>query len=131
MRRILLALCAVVALAAAGCGGNDNSSSSSSDASSATSTSTASSSSGGGVVAITMKGFQFKPKDATVKVGQKVKWTNEDTADHNVTASNDDDLKSKDFGEGGTFEYTADKAETIKYSCTIHPAMTATLTVTK
>ena len=125
MRRILLALCAVVALAAAGCGSsNDNSGSSSSSTPAASS----SSSSGGGV-AIKMQNIAFDPKDVTVKVGQKVTWTNDDSTDHNVTADSGADFKSKDFGNGATFEFTPDKAGTIKYECTLHPGMTATITV--
>jgi plastocyanin len=124
MRRISLLVCALVALAAAGCGGgNDGGSSSSS------SSSTPAASSSGGGVAIKMQNIQFAPKDVTVKVGQKVTWTNDDTVDHNVTAQSGADFKSKDFGNGATFSFTPDKAGTIKYVCTIHPGMTATLTV--
>jgi plastocyanin len=126
MRRMLLLLCSVVALAAAGCGGSDNGGSSTGAASS---TSTAASSSSGGGVAIKMQNIQFDPKDVTVKVGQKVTWTNDDSVDHNVTAQSGADFKSKDFGNGATFSFTPDKAGTIKYVCTIHPGMTATLTV--
>ncbi len=126
MRRMLLLLCALVAVAAAGCGGSNNGGSSSSAASS---TSTGAASSGGGGVAIKMQNIQFAPKDVTVKVGQKVTWTNDDSVDHNVTAQSGADFKSKNFGNGGTFSFTPDKAGTIKYVCTIHPGMTATLTV--
>ena len=125
-RRILLALCAVVAVAAAGCG-SSNSSSTSSGSSSSTSTAAASSS--GGAVAIKMQNIAFDPKSVTVKVGQKVTWTNDDSTDHNVTADSGADFKSKDFGSGGTFSFTPTKAGTIKYVCTIHPGMVATLTV--
>ena len=124
MRRILLAFCAVVALGAAGCGGGDDNSSPSS-----TSTPAASSSSSGGGVAIKMANIAFDPKDVTVKVGQKITWTNDDTTDHNVTADSGADFKSKDFGKGATFDFTPDKAGTIKYECTLHPGMTATVTV--
>jgi plastocyanin len=123
MRRILLGLCAVVALAAAGCGGSDDGGSTSSAPAS-----TSSSSSGGGV-AIKMQNIAFDPKAVTVKVGQKVTWTNDDTTDHNVTADSGADFKSDNFGKDGTFEFTPDKAGTIKYECTIHPGMTATITV--
>ena len=127
MRRILVALCAVLALALglAACGG------SSGGGSTSTSTSAPSSSgaSGGGVT-IKMQNIQFSPKDTTVKVGQKVTWTNDDNTDHNVTAESGADFKSKDFGNGATYSFTADKAGTIKYVCTIHPGMTATLNVT-
>ncbi|HEX6696994.1 MAG TPA: plastocyanin/azurin family copper-binding protein [Solirubrobacteraceae bacterium] len=129
MRRILLALGAVVALAAAGCGGS-NSSSTSSGSSSSASTSTAAASSSGGGVAIKMQNIAFDPKAVTVKVGQKVTWTNDDTVDHNVTSQSGETIKSDNFGKGGTFSFTPTKAGTIKYVCTIHPGMTATLTVT-
>lgn len=124
MRRTLLLLCAAVALAAVGCGSsNDNSSSSSS------STSTPAASSSGGGVAIKMQNIAFDPKDVTVKVGQKITWTNDDSTDHNVTADSGADFKSKDFGNGATFEFTPDKAGTIAYECTLHPGMKATITV--
>jgi plastocyanin len=126
MRRILLALCAVLALALglAACGGGDD------NGGGSTSTTSAASSSGGGEVEIKMQNIQFAPKDTTVKVGQKIKWVNEDTTDHNVTADSGADFKSDDFGKGASFEFTADKAGTIKYECTLHPGMTATLNVT-
>jgi plastocyanin len=118
----------VTALAAAGCGSsNDKSSSSSSSSSSTPATSTASGGAGGKTVTIDMKDIQFSPSSATVKVGQTVKWVNDDSAPHNVTGG---PLHSKTFGQGGTFEFTPKKAETISYVCTVHPNMKATLTVT-
>ena len=133
MRRILLALCAIGALAAAGCGSSDKSSTSSGSSTPAASSSTAaaSSSSSGGGVAIKMQNIAFDPKDVTVKVGQKVTWTNDDSVDHNVTSQSGESIKSDNFGKGATFSFTPTKAGTIKYVCTIHPGMTATLTVTK
>ena len=125
MRRIALLLCAAFALAAAGCGSSDDSSSSTSTPAAST---PAASSSGGGV-AIKMQNIAFDPKSTTVKVGQKITWTNDDTTDHNVTADSGADFKSKDFGKDGTFSFTPETAGTIKYECTIHPGMTGTITV--
>jgi plastocyanin len=130
MKRIPLLLLAVVALAAAGCGSSNSSSSSDNSSSSSSSSSPSSApaaATGGGTVTIDMKDIQFAPSSATVKVGQTVKWVNEDDVPHNVTGG---PLKSKTFGNGGTFEFTPKKAETISYVCTIHPGMKATLTVT-
>src|SRR6476660_7024422 len=127
MRRILPALCAVVALAAAGCG-SSNSNSTSSGSSSSGSTAAASSSGG---VAIKMQNIAFDPKDVTVKVGQKITWTNDDSVDHNVTSQSGESIKSDNLGKGATFSFTPTKAGKISYVCTIHPGMTATLTVTK
>jgi plastocyanin len=123
MRRILLALTAALALAMAvsACGGGSDDGS--------TSTSGASASGGGGVE-IKMQDIAFSPTSATVKVGQKVTWTNDDQTDHNVKADSGASFSSKNFGNGGTFSFTPDKAGTIKYECTIHPGMTGTLTVT-
>ncbi|MGZ4279920.1 MAG: cupredoxin domain-containing protein [Solirubrobacteraceae bacterium] len=126
MRRILPALCAIVALGAAGCG-SSNSSSTSSGSSSGSASTAAASSSGG--VAIKMQNIAFDPKSVTVKVGQKVTWTNDDSVDHNVTSQSGESIKSDNFGKGGTFSFTPTKAGTINYVCTIHPGMTATLTV--
>jgi len=126
MTRILLALCAVVALAAAGCGSSTSGSTSSGSSSSA---STGAASSSGGGVAIKMQNIAFDPKAVTVKVGQKVTWTNDDSVDHNVTSQSGETIKSDNFGKGATFSFTPKKAGTIKYVCTIHPGMTATLTV--
>jgi plastocyanin len=128
MKRIPLLLLAAVALAAAGCGSSNTSSSSSSQAAPATSTASGGTASGGGkTVTIDMKNIQFSPSSATVKVGQTVKWVNQDSAPHNVTGG---PLHSKTFGHGGSFTFTPKKAETISYVCTVHPNMTAKLTVT-
>jgi plastocyanin len=125
MRRLLPLLATLaLALAVAGCGGDDNGS----DAGSGTPTQ---SSSAGGGVEVKLQNIQFSPKEATVKVGQKVTWVNEDSTDHDVTADSGADFKSDTFGNGGTFDFTPDKAGTIRYECTIHPGMTGTLTVTE
>jgi plastocyanin len=133
MKRITPLLFAVVALVAAGCGSSNNSSSSSS-ASSAPATTTGSTSTSGGTAApsgktvtIDMKNIQFNPKTVTVKVGETVKWVNQDSVPHNVSGG---PLHSPTFGNGGTFTYKATKAGKISYVCTIHPGMTATLNVT-
>ena len=76
-----------------------------------------------------MQNIAFDPKSVTVKVGQKITWTNDDTTDHNVTADSGADFKSDAHGQGSTFEFTPDKAGTIAYECTLHPGMKATITV--
>jgi len=78
---------------------------------------------------VTMENIQFAPTALTVKVGQTVTWVNEDSVDHNVLAQSDPKLKSPLFGKGKSFKYTATKAGTISYVCTVHPGMEGTLTV--
>jgi len=117
----------------AGCGGGGGSSSSSVSTpapASTTSSSSGGSSSSSGTVKISMKNIAFDPNNVTVKVGQKVVWTNDDSVDHNVTAQSGASFQSKTFGQGGTYSFTPKKAGTIQYVCTIHPGMDGTLTVT-
>lgn len=125
--RALLAATATLALFAAGCGSDDDSGGSSDSQSTAEAPATQSASA---VDKIDLKGFAFTPKDATVKVGQKITWTNQDDAEHNVVAD-DGSFKSEDLEKGDTFEYTPDKAGTFSYVCTYHSQMKATLTVTE
>ncbi len=117
----------------AGCGSDSKKSSSTSTpaAAPASTTPPAATPASGGVVAIQMKGTAFKPPQVTAKVGQTVKWTNEDPFDHNVKADAGENFKSKAFGQGKTYAYKLDKAGTISYECTIHPGMKGTITVTK
>ena len=133
MRRIviLLALCAALALVAAGCGSSNNGGGNTSTAAAQGTSTAPASSSGGGEVEIKLQNIAFDPKDVSVKVGQKVKWNNEDSVDHNVVANSGATFKSNSFGKGASFEFTPTKAGTIKYVCTIHPGMTGTLTVTQ
>jgi plastocyanin len=117
----------------AGCGSDDKKTSSAgtSTPAPAPASTPATPAAGGGVVAIQMKNTSFQPKTITAKVGQTVKWTNDDSFDHNVKAATGEDFQSKDFGQGGTYSYKLDKAGTITYECTIHPGMRGSITVTK
>jgi plastocyanin len=134
-RRIVVLLVACIALVAVGCGSSKKSSGGKSNpapAPSTTSSSSSSSSSSGGAVTVSMKNIQFNPKTVSVKVGQTVKWVNDEDVPHNVKAESGASFASKTFSKGGTFEFTPKTAGTISYVCTIHaPAMAGTLTVTK
>ena len=133
MKRIVLLPLALVALAAAGCGSSSNQPKSAANpsnngsASGNAPTTAAAGPSAGKTVVITLKNIQFNPSSVTVKVGQTVKWSNQDSAPHNVTGG---PLHSKTFGNGGSFTYKPTKAGKISYVCTIHPGMTGTLNVT-
>lgn len=107
------------AAALAGCGSDD----------AGPGTSTPATPSGGVTAdAIEIKEFKFNPGDAVVKVGQKIVWTNEDTAPHDVVAD-DGSFKSETLEKDDEFAYTADKAGSFPYICSIHPTMKGTLTV--
>ena len=131
MKTALLALTLTTALAAAGCG-SSNSSSSSTDSGGVVSTNakSAPAATSGGGNAVQIKNFAFSPSAKTVKVGQKITWTNEDSIGHNVVAKAGANFASKTLNKGDSFSFTPTKAGTISYVCTFHPNMKATLTVT-
>jgi plastocyanin len=135
--RLLILVLTGAALLAAGCGGDDEGSSSSGGGgggardSSSGEAATGSAASKSGALEIDLQNFQFDPRSATVKVNQAVKWVNRDSADHDVTDEKTGQFKSERFGKGKTFEFTPKKAGTIDYVCTLHPGMSAKLTVTR
>jgi plastocyanin len=123
--RLLLALI-VVAFALAGCGGDDSSSGGGGGGSSASASSKPCASD---AVVIKMANIKFDPAKATAKVGQAVCWENDDTVDHDASATSGASFKSDLFSKGQTFTTTVDKAGTVKYVCTIHPGMTGEIDV--
>jgi plastocyanin len=127
--RILSLLLALGAVAIAGCGSDDNNSSSDSGGSAASTPAATAPAASGDTIQIKMQDFQFAPTTTTAKVGQTVKWTNNDTAEHNVVATKGENFKSATFGKGKTFEYKLDKPGTIDYVCTLHSNMKASITV--
>ncbi len=70
----------------------------------------------------------WTPNTATVDVGEKVIFSNTDTAAHTFTAGTPSDGPSEEFdtsllSAGDSFEWTADTAGEIAYFCMIHPWM--------
>lgn len=81
-----------------------------------------------GDVAITIKNFDFQPMAVTVPVGSTVSWKNLDGEPHTVT-SLDGAFRSPALDENDTFRFTFSKPGVYRYLCTVHPRMTATVTV--
>jgi plastocyanin len=80
---------------------------------------------------VSIKNFAFDPPSITVKAGTTVTWTNADQDPHTVTSDGKSGpLNSKPLNQGDTYQYTFAQAGTFSYLCTIHPFMTATVTVT-
>ena len=78
--------------------------------------------------AVSIAGSAFSPPSLTVTVGDTVTWTNSDQIPHTATA----DGGSFDTGtldQGASNTVTFNTAGTFPYHCTIHPQMTATITV--
>jgi len=78
---------------------------------------------------VTISQFAFDPASITIKVGESVTWTNQDTVAHTVTAD-DSSWKSGNLDNGSTFIQTFTTAGTFPYHCSIHPEMKATVIVT-
>lgn len=73
---------------------------------------------------VKQKNKAFSTKKLTVKVGDSVKFVNEDSFAHNVfslSAAKSFDLGS--FGNGGTKTVTFDKPGKVEVECAVHPDM--------
>lgn len=79
---------------------------------------------------VAMQGYAFAPASLTVPVGSTVTWTNGDTAPHDVkTTSGPVAIHSPMLNKGQSWTYTFTAAGSYGYYCTVHPDMTARITV--
>ena len=87
---------------------------------------------GGKTVRVVMRDILFVPDAITARVGQTVRWTNEDDVAHTVKAKKGADFASKGpLSKGDTYEVKLTKAGTIGYVCTIHPSQRGTIAVVR
>ena len=77
---------------------------------------------------IQMVDYGYRPSTYSAKVGDRVVWTNAGLAPHTATAR-DGSFDTGVISAGATGSVTLRKAGTFAYFCTIHPQMTATITV--
>jgi len=73
---------------------------------------------------VAQKNKSFSTKKLAVKVGDSVKFVNDDSFAHNVfslSAAKSFDLGS--FGNGGSKTVTFDKAGKVEVECAVHPDM--------
>ena len=119
MRSRPLLLLALSAALAAGCGGDDEESPAGTPAPAVA----------GDTVAVTMKDILFKPENVTARVGQTVRWKNEDSVAHNVKAESGASFMSKSLSEGDTYAQKVTKPGRIDYVCTIHPSQKGSIDV--
>ena len=112
-RTLVTCLCLTAAILLPGCGGGGGSGASAPKAE------------------VSMKSLRFHPATLSVRVGETVTWRNDDTTDHNVTATKGERFKSRAFGAVGSYRFTPTRAGAIQYVCTLHPGMEGTLLVRK
>jgi plastocyanin len=82
-------------------------------------------------VRITMKGIQYQPRNVAVHEGQAVRWTNDDSVPHTVTARSGASFDSGTMKPNikAFYETTLRNAGKVSYVCKFHPNMTGTITV--
>ena len=81
---------------------------------------------------VTQKRSAFSAKQITVKVGDSVKFVNEDGYSHNVFSLSE--AKTFDLGsmaQGGDRSVTFDKPGTVEIECAVHTDMRMVIEVTK
>ena len=76
---------------------------------------------------IVIQGLQYVPETLKVRRGDVVVWTNKDPFPHTATAAGAFDSKS--IAEGRSWRFTAKRAGTFPYICTLHSTMKGTLQV--
>lgn len=84
-------------------------------------------------VALSIRDFAFSPRTVTVKAGDVLGWTNDDSAAHTATLD-DGTCDTGRIGGGSAgglaFVFSVEAAgRTFSYHCAIHPRMTATIVV--
>ena len=77
---------------------------------------------------VDISGYAFTPGSVTVKVGEMVTWTKNDSASHNVKAD-DGSFASSTLKKGDSFGFTFNTAGTFTYKCGFHAKMTGTVVV--
>jgi plastocyanin len=105
----------LVAVFVFGCGSsNDNGSTGSCTVGNAVATSS-----------VTVKDFSFDPSCIKILAGETVTWTNTGMASHTVTSDSGAPVSfdSHALGDSGTFSFTFNSAETVKYHCTPHESL--------
>ena len=135
MTKLIALILACLALGLAACGGDDDSGGDSGGGGSSTGQSDGGGASAGGETSVGMKDIQFDPKDLTVKPGETITFTNDESMPHDVhkeSGPGGDFSSGPDGGmqQGDTFKLKLDKPGTYEYVCHVHaPGMAGTITV--
>ena len=77
---------------------------------------------------VTISNFAFSPANLTIKAGDTVMFTNEDSAPHTATADNGG-FDTGNLSRGQSASLTFNAAGTFSYFCAIHPRMKGSITI--
>lgn len=123
-------LVAAAALAVAACGSSGSSSSAPSASAAAGGACTQAAAGTTAAATVTIRDFAFDPGSVTIKAGETVAWTNQDSATHTATTL-DGGCDTSSIAKGATVALTFPAAGTYTYHCKIHATMPqATVVVT-
>jgi plastocyanin len=131
MTKLLALMLACLALGLAACGGDDDDNGGGGGGSNQP----ADTGGGGGGAKVSLQNIQFNPKSITVKPGETITFTNDESIPHDVhkqSGPGGDFSSGADGGmqQGDTFELKLDKPGTYQYVCHVHaPGMAGTITV--
>jgi plastocyanin len=134
MMKLLALLLACLALGLVACGGDDDDDGGGGGGGGGASTQEESTGGGGGAQ-VGMQNIQFDPKDITVKAGETITFTNDESIPHDVhkqSGPGGDFSSGPDGGmqQGDTFELKLDQPGKYGYVCHVHsPGMAGTITV--
>ena len=132
MRKLLVLMLVCLALGLVACGGDDDDDGGGGGGGAATTEEPAG---GGGGAQVSLKNIQFSPKNLTVKAGETITFTNDESIPHDVhkqSGPGGDFASGPDGGmqEGDTFKLKLDKPGKYDYVCHVHaPGMAGTITV--
>ena len=73
--------------------------------------------------------FKFSPSSITIKVGESVSWTNQDSASHTIVSDSGSEIQSSSLVQGASYSHTFNAAGTYNYHCGIHPSMKGVVVV--
>lgn len=77
---------------------------------------------------VAIKAFRFAPEALTIQVGDRVEWTNGDSAPHTATAR-DGAWDTGRLDRNRSAAIVFDRPGVYAYYCVFHPTMVATVTV--
>lgn len=80
---------------------------------------------------VVIENFKFSTPNLNIQKGTTVTWKNLDTAKHDINFVDSGLTDSNLLEQNGTYSYKFDVEGEYSYSCTPHPFMKATITVTK
>lgn len=82
----------------------------------------------GGREVVEITGFEFRPSELSVEVGDTVEFVNRDVVPHTATAR-DGSFDSRRLAADSSWSWVARSAGVVSYTCVLHPSMNGRIEV--